>query len=125
MGLAPWLSDEKGKASNSRGYVAPLYEQQAATLAIALLCELDRGRPDRSYFREHVRASLTRWQLSLRGDGWPVRRWCENPFSHRSPLHGAILWYVVQLLSETTGFQTRLRLSDIARHLEWLARRPP
>ena len=120
VGLAPWLSDEKGKASNSRGYVAPLYEQQAATLAIALLCELDRGRADRSYLREHVRASLTRWQLSLRGDGRPVRGTLR-----RSPLHGAILWYVVQLLSETTGFETRLRLSDIARHLEWLAPRPP
>ncbi|MGB2985864.1 MAG: hypothetical protein WBE26_08270 [Phycisphaerae bacterium] len=119
LGPAPWLADESRSASASYRSASVLYRQQAATLAIAMLCELDPQRPDRPYLREVVRTSLIRWQLSLSGDGRPA-----HYRLRRSPLHAAILWHVVLLLSETTGFQTGLLLSDIERHLRWLVRRP-
>lgn len=120
LGPAPWFDSGRGLPSTSRGCASALYRRQSATLAIALLCELDRQQPDRDHLRECVRASLTRWQMSLRGDGRPAHRG-----QRHSPLHAATLWSVVQLLSETSGFQTHLLLSDIERHLQWLARRNP
>ncbi len=120
LGPAPWFDSGRRLPSISRGCASVLYRRQSATLAIALLYELDRQQPDRDYLRECVRASLTRWQMSLRGDGRPAHRG-----QRHSPLHAATLWSVVQLLSETSGFQTHLLLKDIERHLNWLTRRNP
>ncbi len=120
LGPAPWFDSGRRLPSTLRGCASLLYRRQSATLAIALLCELDRQRPDRDYLRECVRASLTRWQMSLRADDRPAHRGQRS-----SPLHAATLWSVVQLLSETSGFQTHLLLRDIERHLDWLTRRNP
>lgn len=118
LGPTPWLEHRTVRTPTSCLTAAALYRQQAATLAIAILCELDGQRADRAYLAEFVRASLVRWQLSLRGDGRPARR------SHRqSPLCGVTFHYLVQLLSETSGFQTGLLLKDVENHGRWLARR--
>ncbi|MGD2107880.1 MAG: hypothetical protein PVI86_00680 [Phycisphaerae bacterium] len=99
---------------------ALLYCRQAATLGIAILCELDPGVPGEPGLRELVRSSLVRWQLSLRGDGVPLK-WRSR--SH--PLRGAILACVVQSLSESTGFKNESLFGDVGRHSDWLLRRPP
>ncbi len=120
LGPAPWLEHGILRAPASCLSASMLYRQQAATLAMAILCELDGQRADRAYLAEFVRASLVRWQLSLRSDGRPARR------SHRqSPLCGVAFHYLIQLLSERSGFQTALLLKDIENHGQWLARRPP
>lgn len=120
LGPAPWLEHGMHRAPASCLSASMLYRQQAATLAMAILCELDGQRADRAYLAEFVRASLVRWQLSLRSDGRPARR------SHRqSPLCGVTFHYLIQLLSETSGFQTALLLKDIENHGRWLARCPP
>ena len=120
VGRTPWFHDSAPWSPRSLRCASALYRQQAAALAIAILCELDRRRPDRSYLREHVRASLIHWQLSLRGDGRPGHRRLL-----RGPLHVATAGHVVQLLSETAGFQTSMLLGDLERHLQWLIHRPP
>ncbi|UCC31360.1 MAG: hypothetical protein JSU86_03605, partial [Phycisphaerales bacterium] len=63
---------------------------------------------------------MIHWQLSLRGDGRPGHRQLL-----RSPLYVATAGQVVQLLSETAGFQTSMLLRDLERHLQWLPSRPP
>ncbi len=119
LGAAPWLCDDRPVELNAYPYGNALYQQQAAALAIALCCELDRDRSDHAYLHESVRASLIHWQLSLLGDGRPARR-----DLRASPLHSATLAMVAQLLSETAGFGTDLLLNDFDRHVRWIARRP-
>jgi len=118
LGAAPWLSAERPMESHACPDGSALYRQQAAALAIALCCELDRDRPDHAYLHESVRASLIHWQLSLLGDGRPAQR-----DLRASPLHSATLALVGQLLSETVGFETDLLLDDFDRHVRWIARR--
>jgi len=118
LGPAPWFHCGVPTRRSLPPCADVLYRQQAAALAVAVLCEADQRRPDRSYLREAVRASLIRWQLSLGGDGHPAHRGLR-----RSPLHGAIVGHVIHLLNETAGFQTGMLLNDIERHLLWLERR--
>lgn len=118
LGSTPWFLHTRHADPTSRVCAHSLYRKQAATLAIALLCEVDRDRQDRPYLRECVRASLIRWQLTLRGDGRPATRRLR-----RSPLHGVITYHVAQVLSEATGFQTGPLLADLQRHVRWLSRR--
>ncbi len=120
LGSAPWSHDRVLGPISPHADTSLLYRQQAVTLAIATLCELDSQRSDVAYLRELVRASLVRWQLSLGGDGRPLYRRRRG-----SPLHAAIVGHVLQLLSETAGFQTRMLLDDIEKHLQWLNRRRP
>lgn len=120
VGRTPWFHDSARLRQGSQRSASALYRQQTAALAIAILCELDRRRPDRSHLRERVRASLIHWQLSMRGDGRPGHRQLL-----RSPLYVATAGQVVQLLSETAGFQTGMLLRDLERHLQWLTPRPP
>ena len=114
VGEAPWLHGSWAARGSAQG----LYRQQAATLGIATLTSLEDERPESAYLRECVRTSLVHWQLSLRSDGRPAGR------SARSPIHAAICAAVVQLLTETMGYQTKGLLEDVSRHLRWLARRP-
>ena len=117
VGTSPWLGATH-KPQPPNGDASNLYRQQAATLAVALLTEIDRHRSDALYLRECVRASLIRWQLSLRGDGRPASRAVQ-----RSSLQGPTIACVAQLLSEATTFQTASLLSDLGRHARWLMRR--
>ena len=120
LGPAPWLNGPGRFGQGQEGQTRAPYVRQAATLAIALTNEMDYARPDADYLRECVRASLIHWQLSLRSDGRPAHR-----HFRRSPLQGAVTGCVVQLLTETSGFQTDGLLADLDRHLHWLAGNPP
>ncbi len=118
LGPVPWLEPEastRAKGDDVHG----LYRRQLAASAIGLVCEFDERRGGDSHLRECVRTALIRWQLSLRGDGRPLSR---RTWDH--PLHHAVASLVIQLLSETGCFQTDTLLSDIARHIKWLAARP-
>ena len=119
LGATPWLEDGVLRGRPVDLPASALLTRQAATLALALLCEHQPARQDRPYLRQCVRASLIHWQLSLRGDGRPARK----PL-RKSPLHGAIVGYITRLLCETSGFQNPMLLGDIERQLRWLARRP-
>ena len=116
----PWFDKAYSRRSRGRDGDSELYRRQAATLAIGLFTELDRDLRDDQYLREQVRAALIRWQLTLRGDGRPAHRSLRRGLGH-----AAIVGMVVQLLTESSGFQTETLLDDVARHLEWLIRRPP
>lgn len=117
MGPASWPSARGDGRPVGRHRSAKLLRQQAATFSMAVLCELDRDRPDRDYLRQRVRESLVGWQASLRSDGLPLQR------RMRSDLyHGVTLFYVLQTLTETVGFQTPMLLGDIERHVRWIAR---
>jgi hypothetical protein len=96
-----------------------LYKQQAAAVAIGLLAESTDDRPDASLLRECVRTSLIQWQLFLNVDGRPTHR-----LLRRSPLQAVTAGLIIQLMNETTGFQTDMLLSDIERHIRWLITRP-
>lgn len=117
VGPAPWLDVGATETCRERGAASSQSREQAATLGIALLNEAGADPPAREYLHECVRASLTRWQLTLQSDGRPA------PRSRRSSLHGVTAGFVVQLLSETTGHQTGELLADLDRHLHWLAQR--
>ena len=117
---SPWFDEARSRKRRGGDGGARLYRRQAATLAIGLLTELDGELRGDQYLREQVRAALIRWQLTLRGDGRPA---CRS--LRRSPEQPAVAGMVVQLLAETSGFQTETLLDDIARHLEWFVRRPP
>ena len=117
MGSAPWFDVESRRALDEQAAARAMYKRQAVTLALALLADTNGGVDEGDYLRECVRASLIRWQLSLRGDGRPARRRLR-----RSPLHGAIAGLVAQLLTETHGHQTAVLLQDMASHLTWLTR---
>jgi hypothetical protein len=117
-GPAPWLGAEQYPQRGTND-IATQYRRQLAMLAIGLLCEFDDRQRGNAYLQECVRASLVRWQLSLHGDGRPLSRWFR-----RSPMHDASAALVVQLLTDTACFQTDTLLSDIERHMQWLAKRP-
>jgi len=97
-----------------------MYQRQAATLAVAILCEYDPAREDHARLREIVRTSLVRWQLALLGDGRPIR-WR----SRNDSLFGPTVASIAKVLCECSGFQNGSLLSDMQYHLAWLARRPP
>ncbi len=116
---APWRDGAAETPEVATGSTRVSFRRQSATLAMAMLIELDSARADSEYLTEVIRSSLIRWQLSLRGDGRPLR--CRDL---SSPFHGATLGRVIQLLSETTGFQTTMLLGDVERHLRWVTHRP-
>jgi len=118
VGPSPWLDGAHGQPARNSPTV--LYRTQAATLAIGGFVELEHPRANDGYLRECVRTSLIRWQLSLRADGRPA-----DQRARRSPLTAAAAGYVVQLLSDAAGFQTRALLADLTNHLAWLLRRDP
>jgi hypothetical protein len=119
IGPSPWYDGcAKPRAAVLADRTA-MSRQLAAALATGVLTEVDLHRPDRAHLRECVRAALIRWQLSLRGDGRP-----EEARSARDPLHVVAAAWVVLLLSETSGLQTSLLLTDLANHLTWLSQRP-
>ena len=115
---APWRHGVAPQDDASARSTRVSYRRQAATLAIGMLVELEPGRADGDYLTEVIRSSLIRWQLSLRGDGRPLHR-----RSLSSPFHGATVGRIIQLLGETTGFQTPVLLADVERHLAWVSRR--
>ncbi len=119
LGVAPWIHAAVVGRGSSRVAPGRLLRRQAATLAVGLSCEFGDARLDRAYLHEVVRTSLLRWQLTLRGDGRPARSRAQGS------LYGAILAYIVTLLTETSQFQTKQLLEDIERHLSWLVRRRP
>ncbi len=91
--------------------------RQAAALACgAMSLETDNQR-DREGLTDLVRIALIGWQRTLRCDGVPVAGRLQ-----RSPHLGAAPWYVVQLLTESSSFQTPLLLTDLDLHLQWLSR---
>ncbi len=118
LGVAPWREQIRRSQSSSSDPARALLREQGSALGVGMLLELEPDRPDASYLRECVRASLIRWQLSLRGDGRPAA-----PISRRDPLHATVTLRVVQLLSDVTGFVTGSLLEDVARNLRWLSLR--
>lgn len=120
MGSAPWLSDDYRSVQLRHTHPKELYQHQAATLGIALLCEIDRDIENADYLRECIRSSLIRWQLSLRSDGVPVSsRW------RHSLWYGVAVFQVIQLLREIAHFQNPQLLKDIDKHIQWVSRRLP
>ncbi len=117
---SPWFDEARPRERRGGDGGAQLYRRQAATLAIGLLTELDGELHGDQYLRAQVRAALILWQLTLRGDGQPA---CRS--LRRGPGQPAVAGMVIRLLAETSGSQTEALLDDIARHLEWLVRRPP
>lgn len=116
----PWVPTSRKKtALNLSISAVPLYYQQAATLAVALLCEKEGNQPDTAYLRDIVRTSLIRWQATLTGGGFPADRKLR-----KSMRYGATVALVVQLLEECSGYETDLLLTDLARHMDWVAKRP-
>jgi hypothetical protein len=89
-------------------------------LAVGLLVELEPNRRDRDFLHSAVSDALLHWALMLRGDGRP-----RAGSVARSPLPAAAAYHVVLLLTETAGHHHELLLSELDRHLHWLARRPP
>lgn len=116
----PWFTDPAWMRSREACEPASLYRRQAATLAIAVMCEFEPPGADDPYLREVVRTSLIHWQLALKGDGYPLSRRLRT-----DPLYGAVFASVVQVLCESTGFHNGSLLSDIGCHIQWLSRRPP
>lgn len=119
VGPAPWLRDAGGRKGGTGRAVGLLYKQQASAVAIGLLAESAEDRPDIALLRECVRTSLIQWQLFLGTDGRPTHR-----LLRRSPLQSVTAGLIIQLLNETSGFQTDLLLADIDRHIRWLISRP-
>ncbi len=118
MGSAPWLSDDYRSVQLRHTHPKELYQHQAATLGIALLCHMDHDIKDADYLHECIRTSLIRWQLSLRSDGIPVSsKW------RRSLWYGAAVFQVIQLLRENTDFQNPQLMKDIEFHIQWLSYR--
>ena len=115
---APWLEGDRSSLAAPDGD-RTLFRWTAAALAVALYCELRRNAAQ-EHLHEIVRSSLIRWQLSLQGDGRAVCRKLR-----KSPLQGAILGHVVQLLGETNEFQTPVLLGDIERCVHWVSRARP
>ncbi|MBU0718726.1 MAG: hypothetical protein KJ749_10795, partial [Planctomycetes bacterium] len=120
VGRAPWLEEEAVQLSGRRNAPGLVFRQQAAATALGLVGRTGGTTPGDEHRRECVRASLIRWQLTLRGDGRPAQR-----KSWRDPSYIAIASQVVHLLTESGRFQTKTLLSDLAAHLEWLAQSPP
>lgn len=120
IGPSPWYHGGVSRCSKIPTDASTTYRQLSAVLATGVLSEVDVRRPDHAYLCECVRVSLIRWQLSIRGDGQP-----SAGHMRRNPLRAVIAAQIVQLLSETAGFQTDLLLEDLARHLAWLKCLPP
>jgi len=120
MGSAPWLSDDYRSVQLRHTHPKELYQHQAATLGIALLCELEPDMKDADHLHECIRTSLIRWQLSLRSDGVPV----SSKWRH-SLWYGAAVFQVIQLLSEIAEYQNPQLIWDIEHHIHWLTRRLP
>jgi hypothetical protein len=116
-GQAPWLRLHHKNRLNGRS-ASTWHREQLAALAIGLLTEFDARYRNEGFLHEWVRTSLIRWQLSLGTDGRPVGR-----RQRRDPLHGAVAASVIQLLADTSSFQTGLLLADVERHMTWLAKR--
>ena len=116
IGPEPWFrsTDPRNAQFPNRQAI-----RQAATLAIALLREHDRTRPDDGYLREIIRVSLIHWQQSLTGNGRP-----KNRTARMHPSQVLAASYVVRLLSETSDFGHSMILDDLRRHIPWLATRP-
>jgi len=117
LGQAPWSSIHKGNLNHEwegRGGL----RQAWAMLALARLTQLDPAAHDTSYLCERVRAALIQWQCTLRADGRP-RRWRDRG----DPMVMARAATVVELLTDDPEFQTETLLTDLSRHLHWLADR--
>ncbi|UCE61302.1 MAG: hypothetical protein JSU63_06055 [Phycisphaerales bacterium] len=83
------------------------------------MTEAPGADPHEHILREYARAALIRWQLALGCNGRPT-----FGSLRRNPLQGIIAFLTIELLSETTTYQTETLLADVERNLRHLIRRP-
>jgi len=116
----PWLPDASAVEGSSRTAAAPTDRHLAATLGLGLLTQIDPDQSGNAYLAFRVRAALVGWQLGLGGDGRPAWARLRPPGATAVEASALIL-----LLADAPAYQTPELLGDMARHLPWLAKRPP
>ena len=117
-GFSPYHEQLREHGRSPVRSASRLHRQQSAATALGLLAETETGRADGEFLHECVRTALISWQMSLRCDGFPV-----SPALRRSPLPCVSAFLIIQLLNETSGFQTAPLLADAERHVRLLAAR--
>ncbi len=114
---SPWSLALK----NHRASAISIQTQQlrlAASWAAAKLAEVEANDDDIVTYSGLAKATLIHWQLGLLSDGQPQRM-----ADRKSDALFPAAWYVVRMLEDTTIGTTPLLLSDLAKHLNWIATR--
>ena len=119
IGPNPWLrACEQTTRRAPMGATQTAHAAQAA-LGLALVRTLDPTGASREHLDACIRATLLRWQLTLRGDGLPLKR---GRADRAAQARACVA--IIHLLTEAARFQTRELLTDVDHHLAWIARTP-